>query len=143
MHRLMAASDPTGAIHKTGAMIFSTSHDDGTAGNGGSFHMALVAQGCITSDEHFGVNGAVRIVACHTAFADRLMLEYKRTLLSSMTGGACLTLTSQTGTLAQNCIATMRIMTSTAAHLAREHGMGMRQTELAALFHMTLKACFR
>ena len=68
--------------------------------------------------EHFGVHGPVDLMACRTAFTDRLMLKNKRAALLFVTVEAGLINTLQSGRRPSPYIRAMRAVACRAIHFS-------------------------
>jgi hypothetical protein len=89
----VATRSPAGAHVEEGRVI-GVADVNVAAGNGRALHLGVAAQAKIgvAFDEHFLVDGAVRIVAGDTTFAQRVVLEDKWPCLVPVALGATLIL---------------------------------------------------
>jgi hypothetical protein len=143
----MATSRPAGlTVGDTVLVFLSTEH---SATNNkltitlywGLRHVALNAQVIVTSDQHLGVYGAVRVMASGATFADGLVLKDVGTFLGYVTFGAGRHFAFESrGAFALDSITFMWVMAIAAGDLARHHRVAVGKTELAALVDMTGKA---
>jgi len=112
--------------------------------------MALQAQRLVALRKHPLIDGTVRRMAGHAAFAQGLVLENERSTLRGMTLETGFVLTEQrdpaaleglrkTGASAFDGAADVRVMAIRAANLPFEDRVMMRQLELRADLQVTLK----
>src|SRR5450432_3782794 len=101
--------------------------------------MALQAQRLVALRKHPLINGTVRRMAGHAAFAQGLVLENERSTLRGMTLETGFVLTEQRDPAALEGAADVRVMAIRAANLPFEDRVMMRQLELRADLQVTLK----
>ena len=128
--------------------------DKNSAGFSLLLEMAVQTERCVARDEHSLVDRAVRRMTDDAALAQRFVFEHERPALRGVTletGFVSAEKSEATaferllriGSTAFDGLALVRVMTITAAHLAFEHRMVMRQLELRAHIQVTLKTSFR
>ena len=97
----------------------------------------------VTGDQHFGVNGSVRIMAGHAAFLHRGVFIDERTLLLGVTLGACRVHAFQIDAGASNGVAGVRLVTITTAHFAIHDLVTVGQRKLRPFIKVTLETGLR
>lgn len=136
MNGFVTAGAPATALGHAGGVVNPTNQYGGTVLD--LLKVAFQAQVGISFGEHLGVDGAVRRMAGGAAFAQRLVLEYKRPLLVGMALQTVLLLRQQLRAAADMGDAFVRRMALDTGHLAFGNGMMAGQIELAAHVHVTL-----
>ena len=101
--------------------------------------VALEAEGGIALSKEFLVHRTMRLVTNEAAFAGGLVLVNERPSLLRMATEAGLVVAHERGAACDNRVALVRIMAITAGHLVVQHGMCVRQVELAALVEMAIE----
>ena len=109
------------------------------AGRSLFLEMAAQTERLVARDQHPGIHGPMRVVACSAAFAHRFMAKNKRPELRRVTLGANFILPHQGRAAADDHRALMRIMAVAATDLAFEDGMMGGQVELGLFVEVTLK----
>ena len=102
--------------------------------------VALQAEVGIAGDQHLLVHRPVRVVADRAAFHHGVVLEEERALLRRMALRAGLVRGFQIRAAARDHMALVRVVAVVAAHASGQHGVGMRQVELAALVQVAGEA---
>lgn len=114
-------------------------------GHGGALHLCVAAQTkiCVGLNEQHPVDGTVRIVAGHAAFAHRFMLKNERSRLLAMTLRARFILPrhEQSARRFENVIA-VRVVALHAIHVAFDDRMMRRQFKFRVNFQMAAKTGF-
>ena len=101
--------------------------------------VALGAEGGIALSKEFLVHRTMRLVTNEAAFAGGLVLVNERPSLLRMATEAGLVVAHERSAACDNRVALVRIMAITAGHLVVQHGMCVRQVELAALVEMAIE----
>ena len=83
------------------------------------FEVALEAEVGVALDEHFLVNGTVRVMAAGAAFTQGVVLKNERPFLRSVTRGAGFVFALETARAAFDGVTFVRVVAIGAAHLAR------------------------
>jgi len=105
--------------------------------------VALEAKSGITLGEEFFVHGAVRLVADEAAFARCFVLVNERPTLLRMAAEAGFVVAHKRSAACDNRMALVRVVAITTRHLVVQHGMCVRQIELATLVEVAIKADLR
>ena len=102
--------------------------------------MTSQAKICVSLDQHFGINRAVRLVTPDTAFAHCPVLEHNRPGLFAMAGGAGFVQPrhGESSCRFEN-VATMRVVTLHTIHMAFDDRMMLWQIEFSVRFQMALE----
>lgn len=145
MHRAVTAGRPTGSVREETRVIYLADEDSRT-GRVRPLHLGVAAKTeiGIPDDQHFGVDGAVRLVAHPATLAQGRVLKNRGFGLFPMTGSAGLVAPRQPQTTRRlPDVLAVRIVTLGTIHFALGHRMVLRKVELGLRFQMAVKTRLR
>ena len=120
--------------------------EDSRAGRVRPLHLGMAAKTeiRIPDDQHFGIDGAMRLVADPATLAQGRVLKHGGFGLFAVAGGASLVQLRE-GRSARRFqdVAAVRIVTLHAVHFAFEDGMMLREVELRLRFQVAVKTGLR
>ena len=135
----MATGGPTGAATQQPGMVHLT--DEYPVRAGLDLPMAAEAEIGVALHEHAAVHSAVRLVACHAALAQGLVLKHVRRalfLVAPDADGVALLQPQAAGGLVN--ILAVRLVAIDTGHAPLEHAMMVRHGELAVCRNVALEA---
>jgi hypothetical protein len=140
----MAAGRPARAVTEIARMFDIANVNAAESGRRLGLGVTLEAQVRIALQEHFGINGAVRVVTDRAAFTRGRMLENERPRLLAMTLGASLILARHRQPARRfHDVHPVRIVALHAIHFAFDDRVMLRQMEFRPGFLVALEAGLR
>jgi hypothetical protein len=146
MDRCVATRAPARAVLEKPGVINVADIKMPRAARARSLHLRVATQTKISvaRHEHFGIDRAVRIMTDGAAFAQRRMLEYKRSRLRLVTLGAILVLPgNREAARGFHNVLAVRIVALDAVHFSFNDRVMLRKVKFGAKLEMALKASLR